>query len=180
VHEEAPAGKHFLNNPKYQIDQHYDDDHGYNDTDGAPRHPHLLPFSPSFAPTNTQKNSARAGAPEDPGPITREPGPGKEGSNVTGPATQSDKRRGRSCYTPARSEPTARLVGRLHHPRHESASEPLELLVGEVEDLVEMMAEADPRPPTSENLSSTYFVNKARRRPGPLYGPGSLVLRSAR
>src|SRR5919205_822485 len=37
-------GKHFLDKPQYQIDQHYDDDHSYNDADGAPRHPHLLPL----------------------------------------------------------------------------------------------------------------------------------------
>jgi hypothetical protein len=36
-------GKHLLEKPQYQIEQHYDDDHSYNDADGVPRHPHLLP-----------------------------------------------------------------------------------------------------------------------------------------
>jgi hypothetical protein len=39
----TPASKHLLDNPQYQIDQHYDDDHSYYDTDGVPRHLHLLP-----------------------------------------------------------------------------------------------------------------------------------------
>ncbi len=43
VREEGPAGKRLLDNPQYQIDQHYDNDHSYNDADGVPRHPHLLP-----------------------------------------------------------------------------------------------------------------------------------------
>ncbi len=43
VREEGPAGKRLLDNPQYQIDQHYDNDHSYNDADGVPRRPHLLP-----------------------------------------------------------------------------------------------------------------------------------------
>ena len=64
-------GKHFLDKPQYQIDQHYDDDHSYNDTDGVPGHPSPPPLAPSlasYALTHAQ-NSAKAEIPEDPGPV---------------------------------------------------------------------------------------------------------------
>ena len=59
-------GKHLLEKPQYQKDQHYDDDHSYNDIYRVPLHPPPPPLALTHA-----QNSAKAEIPQDPGPVAR-------------------------------------------------------------------------------------------------------------